>query len=88
MTGSVEHFGRAGEWNAFVSACPGAPLPSPRTARGDERGLGHETMACGARRRRRALGHSSLVRVRSLLFGTTVSLPYLNDGGPLGATSR
>ena len=89
MSGKVELFsGRAGEWNTFASGQPGATHCHRHEWLGVmNAAFGHETMALAVRDNDGALsGILPLVRVRSLLFGHyLVSLPYLNDGGPLGS---
>ena len=86
---SVELFsGRAGEWNAFASGQPGGTHCHRHEWLGVmNAAFGHETMALAVRDGDGALsGILPLIRVRSLLFGHyLVSLPYLNDGGPLGS---
>lgn len=84
----VERFaGAAGEWNAFAASRPGATHCHRHEWLGVmSASFGHETMALAVRDPEgRVAGILPLVRVRSLLFGHyLVSLPYLNDGGPLG----
>jgi len=80
--------GRAGEWNAFASGQPGGThCHRPAWLGVMNAAFGHETMALAVRDGDGALsGILPLIRVRSLLFGHyLVSLPYLNDGGPLGS---
>jgi len=80
--------GRAGEGNAFASGQPGGTHCHRHEWLGVmNAAFGHETMALAVRDGDGALsGILPLIRVRSLLFGHyLVSLPYLNDGGPLGS---
>jgi FemAB-related protein (PEP-CTERM system-associated) len=89
MSGSVERFnGPAGEWNAFIASGPGATHCHRHEWLGVmSAAFGHETLALAVRDGNGSLsGVLPLVRVRSMLFGHyLVSLPYLNDGGPLGS---
>ncbi len=85
---TVELFsGRPGEWNAFAAGHAGGTHCHRHEWLGVmNAAFGHETLPLATRSQRGALsGILPLVRVRSLLFGHyLVSLPYLNDGGPLG----
>jgi FemAB-related protein (PEP-CTERM system-associated) len=87
--GSVEIFtGPAGEWNGFIGTNPGATHCHRHEWLGVmSAAFGHETLALAVRDGNGSLsGVLPLVRVRSMLFGHyLVSLPYLNDGGPLGS---
>jgi FemAB-related protein (PEP-CTERM system-associated) len=89
MSHTVERFsGRAGEWNSFAATQAGGTHCHRHEWLGVmNAAFGHETMALAVRDGNGALsGILPLVRVRSLLFGHyLVSLPYLNDGGPLGS---
>ena len=83
-----EFAGSAAEWDAFVEAQPAgthAHLHGWRTVIGQV--FGHESRYLEARTADgRLAGVLPLVRVRSLLFGHyVVSMPFLNDGGPLGS---
>jgi len=81
--------GSPAEWNGFVGAARGAThchrwewLDVIREA------LGHETMALAVRQGGVLEGVLPLVRVRTRLFGHyLVSMPFLNDGGPLGSSA-
>lgn len=75
------------EWDRFVGAVDGATfchLSGWRQVMADA--LGHETLLLAAvDEEGRWEGVLPLVRLRSLLFGhSLVSMPFLNDGGPLG----
>ncbi len=91
MSLTVDAFsGRAGEWDAFVRACPGWThfhLHGWRWVM--ERELGHACYYLEARGADGELaGLLPLVRVRSLLFGDyLVSIPFVSYGGPLGTTA-
>lgn len=89
MTVRLERFnGSPGEWNAFVLGRAGATHCHRHEWLGVmEAAFGHETLPLAARDEAGALiGVLPLVRVRSLLFGHyLVSMPFLNDGGPLGS---
>lgn len=88
MSIRLERFaGSPGEWNAFVEAQSNATHCHRHEWLGVMGGsFGHETIPLAARTDAGALaGVLPLVRVRSLLFGHfLVSMPFLNDGGPLG----
>ncbi len=78
----------AAAWDAFVAATPGSSfchLSAWRDVFRDSLGL--ESSYLRARRPDGTLaGVLPLVRIRSRLFGhSLVSVPYLNEGGPLGA---
>lgn len=76
------------EWNGFVAGQAGATHCHRHEWLGVmAAAFGHETIALGARAADgRLAGVLPLVRVRSLLFGHyLVSMPFLNDGGPLGS---
>lgn len=84
---SVERFsGAAAEWNALVTTRGGVHCHRFEWLDVMRDAFGHETIALAVRGPGQALtGILPLVRVRSVLFGHyLVSLPYLNDGGPLG----
>ena len=83
----VERFtGTAAEWNSFASSRSGTHCHRHEWLGVMRAAFGHETMALAVRDAGgRLSGVLPLVRVKSLLFGHyLVSLPYLNDGGPLG----
>ena len=88
MRSGVERFGGSpSEWNAFIAAQPGATHCHRHEWLGVMAGaFGHEPIALATRDPSgRLSGVLPLVRVRSLLFGHyLVSMPFLNDGGPLG----
>jgi FemAB-related protein (PEP-CTERM system-associated) len=80
--------GAAADWDAFVRATPGASfchLWGWRRVMAQTLGL--DSVYLGARGPDGALaGVLPLVRIRSLLFGhQLVSMPYLNEGGPIGS---
>lgn len=91
MSLRVERFaGSPGEWNGFIAAQAGATHCHRHEWLGVMAGaFGHETIALAARDEAgRLAGVLPLVRVRSLLFGHyLVSMPFLNDGGPLGSAA-
>ncbi|HET9982679.1 MAG TPA: FemAB family XrtA/PEP-CTERM system-associated protein [Longimicrobiales bacterium] len=76
------------DWDAFAGAHPGwTPCHRFGWKRVIEDVFGHETRFLAAHDDAGALrGILPLVRVRSLVFGHfLVSMPFLNDGGPLGS---
>lgn len=85
---TVERFsGSPAEWNAFAAGQDGATHCHRHEWLGVmSAAFGHEALTFAVREAQGGLrGILPLVRVRSLLFGHyLVSLPYLNDGGPLG----
>ena len=84
----VEAFtGTDEEWDTFLATQPGATfchLSAWRTIMRDV--FGHQPVYLAARDAAGALcGVLPLVQVRSRLFGSyLISMPFLNDGGPLG----
>lgn len=74
------------EWNALAVRASGSTHCHRWEWLGVIReALGHETMALAVHRDDRLAGILPLVRVRTPLFGHyLVSMPFLNDGGPLG----
>jgi FemAB-related protein (PEP-CTERM system-associated) len=74
-------------WDAFVTACPDSTMchrSAWREVMTDV--LGHQTSLLVAMDDRGTWrGVLPLVRVRSLLGHYLVSIPFMNDGGPLGA---
>lgn len=87
---TVEPLGEGGgaEWDAFVDGAPGATACHRSGWRQIVSGvMGHEARYLVAREPEgRLVGVLPLARVRSRLFGDyLVSLPFLNDGGPLGS---
>jgi FemAB-related protein (PEP-CTERM system-associated) len=89
MTVAVQRFtGSPSEWNGFIAGRPGATHSHRHEWLGVMAGaFGHEPIALAVRDERGGLeGVLGLVRVRSMLFGHyLVSMPFLNDGGPLGS---
>lgn len=78
----------AAAWDAFVAAAPGSSFCHLAGWRDVIRSsLRLETVYLRARQPDGALaGVLPLVRIRSRLFGhSLISVPYLNEGGPLGA---
>jgi FemAB-related protein (PEP-CTERM system-associated) len=88
VTQPVERFtGTAAEWNGFVRAAAGAThCHQYQWLELVGEVFGHETLPLAARDAAGGLtGVLPLVRVRTALFGHyLVSMPFLNDGGPLG----
>ena len=88
MSLRVEGFAASpGEWNGFIAGTRGATHCHRHEWLGVVAGcFGHETIALAARDGSGCLvGVLPLVRVRTLLFGHyLVSMPFLNDGGPIG----
>jgi FemAB-related protein (PEP-CTERM system-associated) len=75
------------EWDAFVEATPGATFGHLFGWRDVVRTAMRQTPVYLAARGEEGaiLGVLPLVRLKSLLFGERlVSMPYLNDGGPIG----
>jgi FemAB-related protein (PEP-CTERM system-associated) len=91
MTITVERFSASpAEWDAYVRfAERGTPCHLHGWKGVIERVLDHECMYLAARSSDgRIAGVLPLVRVSSHLFGSyLVSMPFLNDGGPLGSTA-
>lgn len=88
LSSRVERYtGSDDEWDTFIASNPRATfchLPAWRTIMREV--FGHEPVYLAARDAVGALsGVLPLVEVRSRLFGKyLVSMPFLNDGGPLG----
>ena len=82
----AEYDGTDEAWDAFVARAPNsrfAHLAGWRAIMSDV--LGHECIYLAARDRDGELrGVLPLVRVRGLLGHHLISMPFLNDGGPLG----
>jgi FemAB-related protein (PEP-CTERM system-associated) len=85
----IERFQQSpAEWNDFVSTTAGAThCHRHEWLAVIQDALGHEPIALVARDDDGCLaGVLPLIRVRSLLFGHyLVSMPFLNDGGPIGS---
>lgn len=87
----IEDFsGSPEEWDEALAGLPGATVCHRYGWRSVmENGLGHTCYFWAARDRDGTIvGLLPLVRVRSRLFGDyLVSMPFLNDGGPVGSES-
>lgn len=90
MSTQVGRFdGSAEEWDHFVAGDPNATIShASNWAKVIERVYGHGCTPLVARENGRITGVLPLVDVCSMVFGRfTVSMPYLNAGGPIGSTS-
>jgi len=77
------------EWDAFIESAPDSTIShSSRWADIIEQVYGHRSTLLMAREHGRIVGVLPLVDVCSLVFGRfTVSMPYLNGGGPIGSAA-
>src|SRR5690606_32932673 len=76
----------APEWDAFVRRTEGATFAHLSAWDPVFRDMGHATTYLTARSGAEIVGVLPLVRFATLLFGSRyVSVPYLNDGGPIGS---
>lgn len=76
----------APEWDAFVRRTEGGTFAHLSAWGPVFRDMGHSTTYLTARSGNEIVGVLPLVKFTTLLFGSRyVSVPYLNDGGPIGS---